>query len=143
MSTRLSHPAESRASNGIFFRVVGEGEPLRLLHGVMATGEMFDPLVPFLQSGFRMLIPDLRGHGKSGELPGPYDVPALAADLDPVIAESGFERCAVLGYSHGGAVAQQLAHARPESVRRMMLACCTQRCNAQGACGGGRVPIAP
>ena len=101
---------------------------MRLLHGVMATGEMFDPLVPFLQSGFRMLIPDLRGHGKSGELPGPYDVPALAADLDPVIAESGFERCAVLGYSHGGAVAQQLAHAKPESVRRMMLAC-TYACN--------------
>ena len=66
MSTRLSHPAVYRASNGIFFRVVGEGEPLRLLLGVMATGEMFDPLVPFLQSGFRMLIPDLRGHGKSG-----------------------------------------------------------------------------
>ena len=87
MSTRLSHPAESRASNGIFFKIVGEGVPLLLLHGVMASGEMFDPLVPFLQSGFRMLIPDLRGHGKSGELTGPYDVPALAADLDAVIAE--------------------------------------------------------
>ena len=146
MPTRLPHPAESRASNGIFFKVVGEGEPLLLLHGVMATGEMFDPLVPLLKSGFRMLIPDLRGHGKSGELPGPYDVPALAADLDAVIAEAGFERCAVLGYSHGGAVAQQLAHAKPESLRRMMLACtylCVQRCNAQGAYGGGRVPIAP
>jgi pimeloyl-ACP methyl ester carboxylesterase len=68
MSARLPHPAESRASNGIFFKVVGEGEPLLLLHGVVATGEMFGPLVPLLQSGFRMQIPDLRGHGKSGEL---------------------------------------------------------------------------
>ena len=39
-----------------------------LLHGVVATGEMFGPLVPLLQSGFRMQIPDLRGHGNSGEL---------------------------------------------------------------------------
>jgi pimeloyl-ACP methyl ester carboxylesterase len=36
-----------------------------------------------------MLIPDLRGHGKSGELPGPYDVPELTSDLDAVLEESG------------------------------------------------------
>lgn len=34
-----------------------------------------------------MLIPDLRGHGKSGELPGPYDVPELTSDLDAVLEE--------------------------------------------------------
>jgi len=123
MSTRALLTDEFRASNGIFFRVVGEGEPLMLLHGVMVTGEMFDPLLPFLQSEFCMLIPDLRGHGKSSKLRGPYDVPALAADLDVVMAESGFRSCAVLGYSHGGAVAQQLARMNPASVRRMILAC--------------------
>jgi 3-oxoadipate enol-lactonase len=128
MSTGPPYPAESRASNGIFFKVVGAGEPLLLLHGLMATGAMFDPLLPFLQSGFRMLIPDLRGHGRSGDLPGPYDVPALAADLGAVMTEAGFVRCAVLGYSHGGAVAQQLAHAEPAKVRAMMLAC-TYACN--------------
>jgi pimeloyl-ACP methyl ester carboxylesterase len=128
MSARPSCPAEFRASNGIFFKTVGDGEPLLLLHGLMATGEMFGPLVAPLQDRFRMLIPDLRGHGKSGGLPGPYDVPALAADLETVMAEAGFERCAVLGYSHGGAVAQQLAHTRPARVSRMMLAC-TYACN--------------
>ena len=60
---------------------------------------------------------------------GPYDVPALAADLDVVLAESGFEHCAVMGYSHGGAVAQQLAHTRPAAVSRLILAC-TYACNA-------------
>jgi 3-oxoadipate enol-lactonase len=110
---------EYRASNGIFFKVIGHGEPLLLLHGLMVTGAMFDPLV---------LIPDLRGHGNSGDVSGPYDVAGLAADLDAVIAEAGFERCAVLGYSHGGAVAQQLAHTRPASVSKMMLAC-TYACN--------------
>ena len=73
---------EHRASNGIFFRIEGEGEPLLLLHGLMATGAMFDPLVELLRDRFRMLIPDLRGHGKSGDLDSPYDVAALTADLD-------------------------------------------------------------
>lgn len=117
-----------RASNGIFYRIEGEGEPLLLLHGVMVSGAMFDPLAALLRDRFRMLIPDLRGHGKSGDLGGPYDVAALAADLDTVLTEARFDRCAVMGYSHGGAVAQQLAHTRPAVVSRLILAC-TYACN--------------
>jgi 3-oxoadipate enol-lactonase len=127
MSTPAA-PKDYRASNGIFFRIEGEGEPLLLLHGVMAAGAMFDPLVELLRDRFRMLIPDLRGHGKSGDLDGPYDVAALASDLDTVLAEARFNRCAVMGYSHGGAVAQQFARTRPASVGRLILAC-TYACN--------------
>jgi 3-oxoadipate enol-lactonase len=114
---------EYRAPNGIFYKVTGNGEPLLLLHGLLVSGAMFDPLLTLLQSSFCMIIPDLRGHGKSGDLSGPYDVPALAADLDSVLKQAGFESCAVLGYSHGGAVAQQLAHTRPALVNKMMLTC--------------------
>jgi pimeloyl-ACP methyl ester carboxylesterase len=119
---------ERRAANGIFFRIAGKGEPLVLLHGLMASGTMFDPLVELLQGRFSMLIPDLRGHGKSGNLGGPYDVATLTADLDIVLAEAGFDRFAVIGYSHGGAVAQQLAHSRPAALSKLMLAC-TYACN--------------
>jgi 3-oxoadipate enol-lactonase len=119
---------EHRASNGIFYRVEGKGEPILLLHGLMATGIMFDPLIELLRDRFCMLIPDLRGHGRSGDLDGPYDVAALAADLDIVLAEARFNRCAVMGYSHGGAVAQQLAHTRPAVVSDLMLVC-TYACN--------------
>jgi 3-oxoadipate enol-lactonase len=89
---------------------------------------MFDPLIELLKDQFRMLIPDLRGHGKSGDLNGPYDVAALAADLDILLVEARFNRCAVMGYSHGGAIAQQLAHTRPAVVSKLMLAC-TYACN--------------
>src|SRR5262249_43801260 len=119
---------EHRASNGIFYRIEGEGEPLLLLHGLMVSGAMFDPLVELLRAEFRMLIPDLRGHGKSGDLGGPYDVAALTADLDVVLAEAHFDRSAVMGYSHGGAVAQQLAHTRPGVISRLVLTC-TYACN--------------
>jgi pimeloyl-ACP methyl ester carboxylesterase len=120
--------SEYRASNGIYFRVEGDGEPLLLLHGVMAAGAMFDPLVELLRDRFQMLVPDLRGHGRSGDLGGPYDVQALTSDLDVVLADAGFARCAVMGYSHGGAVAQQFARTRPAAIRRLILAC-TYACN--------------
>jgi 3-oxoadipate enol-lactonase len=55
-------------------------------------------------------------------------VAALASDLDIVLVEARFDRCAVMGYSHGGAVAQQLAHARPAAVGKLILAC-TYACN--------------
>ena len=128
MATRATSQ-EYRASNGIFFRIEGKGEPLLLLHGLLATGTMFDPLVELLRARFRMLVPDLRGHGKSGDLDGPYDVATLTADLDIMLAEAGFSRCVVMGYSHGGAVAQQLAHTRPAVVSKLILAC-TYACNA-------------
>jgi pimeloyl-ACP methyl ester carboxylesterase len=120
---------DGRASNGIFYRVVGAGEPLLLLHGIMVSGDMFDPLVALLSDRFRVLIPDLRGHGRSGALPGPYDVATLAADLDTVRSEAGFKRCAVMGYSHGGAVAQRVARDRPDGVTKLYL-CCTYARNA-------------
>jgi pimeloyl-ACP methyl ester carboxylesterase len=46
-----------RVPNGLAYREVGRGQPLLLLHGLMAGGEMFDPLVERLQDDFRMLIP--------------------------------------------------------------------------------------
>jgi len=119
---------EGYAANGIYFRTIGDGAPLLLLHGLMATGAMFDPFAELLKDRFLMLIPDLRGHGKSCSLPGPYDVPALAADLPVVLSELGVQKCAVLGYSHGGAVAQQFAHTQSARVEKLMLVC-TYACN--------------
>jgi 3-oxoadipate enol-lactonase len=125
---RIISMSMRRASNGIYYRIEGEGPPLLLLHGLMVSGKMFDPLIEFFGNRFQLLIPDLRGHGKSGDLPGPYDVPALAADLDAVLAAEGLTRCAVMGYSHGGAVAQQFAHTKPNAVGKLILTC-TYACN--------------
>src|ERR1700750_2270202 len=105
-----------RAPNGLAYREVGRGQPPLLLHGLMAAGEMFDPLVERLQDDFRMLIPDLRGHAGSGHLAPPYDSATLARDVMQLMDEVGFQRGLVLGYSHGGTVAQELARMRPQAV---------------------------
>jgi 3-oxoadipate enol-lactonase len=125
-------PGDYRASNGTFYRIVGSGEPLLLLHGLLASGAMFDPFITLLQDRFCMLVPDLRGHGRSAELPPPYSVEQMTADLDAVRTEAGFTRGLVLGYSHGGTVAQQLARNHPEAVSRLLLGC-TYACNVATA----------
>jgi pimeloyl-ACP methyl ester carboxylesterase len=117
-----------REPNGLAWREVGRGQPLLLLHGLMVAGEMFDPLVERLQDSFRMLIPDLRGHGDSGDLGGPYDSATMAQDVLRVMDEAGFSHGLVLGYSHGGTVAQELARARPQAVDGLFLTC-TYACN--------------
>ena len=70
-----------------------------------------------------MVIPDLRGHGKSSDLPGPYNVETMAADVNALMPEAGFASGIVLGYSHGGAVAQQLARTNARAVSKLILTC--------------------
>src|SRR5919202_750447 len=108
--------AENRESS-IFFRQLGEGYPLVLVHGLMVTGEMFEPVMGAFAERHRVVVPDLRGHGRSARLPGPYAVDRLASDLAELLDSLGVESADVLGYSQGGAVAQWLARDHPERVR--------------------------
>lgn len=107
----------------LFFRRAGHGHALLLIHGLLVNGAMFDSLLPTLTRRHEVIVPDLRGFGRSRRLPGPYGVPRLAADLAALLDALHLETADVLGYSQGGAVAQQFAHAYPGRVRRLVLAC--------------------
>ena|SRR5882672_34499 len=107
----------------LYFTDRGSGPPLLLVHGLMVTGDMFDPVVDQFATRHRVIVPDLRGHGRSRALPPPYMVRQLAADLSRLLDHLGIESTGVLGYSQGGAVAQQLALDHPEQCRRLVLAC--------------------
>jgi pimeloyl-ACP methyl ester carboxylesterase len=101
----------------------GSGPPLLLVHGLMVTGEMFEPILASLAARHRVVVPDLRGHGHSRALGPPYTVAQLAADLARLLDHLGIASAAVLGYSQGGAVAQQLAVDHPARCSRLVLAC--------------------
>jgi len=110
-------------SEHLYFTEHGAGPPLLLIHGVMVTGEMFQPVIERFATQHRVIIPDLRGHGRSRGLPPPYTVARLATDLSNLLDELGIESTAVLGYSQGGAVAQQLVLDHPTRCARLVLAC--------------------
>lgn len=107
----------------VYLDLGGNGTPLLLIHGLMVSGAMYQPVLPALSLHYRVLAPDLRGHGRSGSLPGPYHVEQLAHDLMQLLDDLQIDTVNVLGYSQGGAVAQQFAHDYPRRVNSLMLAC--------------------
>jgi len=88
----------------------------------MVTGEMFEPVAGELAQRHRLIVPDLRGSGRSRHLAPPYSVEQQAADLAQLLGRLNIDAADVLGYSQGGAVAQQLALDHPNRVRRLILA---------------------
>jgi pimeloyl-ACP methyl ester carboxylesterase len=125
---RMHNPAHARVQPALiptrlFVQQSGAGTPLLLIHGLMASGAMFQPVLPAFATHYRVIVPDLRGHGRSGALPGPYRVEQLAHDLTPLLDDLQVEAADILGYSQGGAVAQQFARDYPKRVRCLVLAC--------------------
>ena len=88
----------------------------------MATGEMFEPVLDAFTEHHRLAVSDLRGHGRSSHLPGPYAVEKLAEDLAQLLDDLDVESAGVFGYSQGGAVAQQRARRYPHRARHLVLA---------------------
>lgn len=107
----------------VHVREHGSGPPLLLVHGVMISGEMFEPVIERLARRFRVIVPDLRGHGHSRGLPPPYDATVMASDLVQLLDALGLPPVAVLGYSQGGAIAQQFVLDHPSRCSRLVLAC--------------------
>jgi pimeloyl-ACP methyl ester carboxylesterase len=93
----------------LFWDCAGAGEPLLLLHGIGSTHDDFVALRPRLDAQYRVLAPDLPGHGRS---PALARRPTIAAIADAVIAdldELGVARVHVLGNSIGARVGLELA----------------------------------
>ena len=111
------------SSEFIYFTERGSGPPLLLVHGLMITGEMFEPVIEHLAARHRVIVPDLRGHGRSRGLPPPYTAAQLASDLSRLLDYLGIDSTSVLGYSQGGAIAQQLVLDHPQRCDRLVLAC--------------------
>lgn len=107
----------------LFTRQYGEGEPLILVHGLLATGEVFEPVIESFARRHRVIVPDMRGHGRSFRLPGPYTAERMAKDLAELLDAEGVESVGVLGYSQGGTVAQRFARDYPDRTRYLMLVC--------------------
>ena len=108
-----------------FVRELGDPEApvLVLIHGWNFDGEMaFHKLAPLLATRYRVVVPDLRNHGKSDRIRGSFDLGDVAEEVDATIDALGIAKpVAILGYSMGGMVAQELALRHPESLYALVL----------------------
>ncbi|MGH2938398.1 MAG: alpha/beta fold hydrolase [Solirubrobacterales bacterium] len=101
----------------------GSGPPLMMLMGTGSTMSEWDPaLLPLFARHHRLVMFDYPGTGWSGPWRGPRTFAGLADEVARFMAAIGVDRAAVLGWSMGGFVAQQLAIRHPSRVTRLVLA---------------------
>jgi len=94
---------------------------LLCLHGVTGHGERFRRLAEQRWSKrFRVIAPDLRGHGRS-EWEPPWTFETHVADIVETLDALGVEQADVAGHSFGGRLVLELAAAHPERLRRAVL----------------------
>jgi pimeloyl-ACP methyl ester carboxylesterase len=104
--------------------VDGHGPPLLLINGLGANIELWQPLRAQLR-GRQTVAFDSPGVGGSPRAPRLLRMHDLAEILDGLLSQLGLESVDVLGYSLGGAIAQEFARQYPRRVRRLVLAATT------------------
>ncbi|MFE6862674.1 alpha/beta fold hydrolase [Nocardia sp. NPDC057668] len=95
--------------------------PVVLVHGMGGDGHTWDRFAGQLaRRGRRVIIPDLRGHGRSAHA-GSYLFPEFGADVLRLVERLGVERVDLVGHSLGGYAVSWVAMERPELVRRLVI----------------------
>ena len=105
----------------IAYQDVGSGEALLLLHGMAGSSETWRAIIPQLSRRYRVVAPDLIGHGQSAKPRGDYSLGAFAVWLRDLLDELGVTRATVVGHSLGGGVAMQFVYQHPDYCQRLIL----------------------
>jgi 3-oxoadipate enol-lactonase len=105
----------------IFFEDIGAGPPVVLGHSFLCSGKMWRAQVSALGSRFRVINPDLRGHGRSSEVSRPFSLYDAVSDVVAVLDRLRIERAVWCGLSVGGMVALRAALTCPDRVSGLIL----------------------
>ena len=115
----------------LYFEIHGTGEPLLLLHGFSGSSQDWVPSLAQWGIKFRLILPDLRGHGCSGILSKPFRHSDAATDLFALLDHLGIHACKGVGISGGGNVLLHMAARQPERITAMVLVSATPYFPAQ------------
>ena len=105
----------------IYYQERGQGEPLLLLMGFGADGNVWEKHAAVYEKHFRCITLDNGGVGKSDAPQGPYTTAMMAGDTAAVMDHLGISSAKIAGISMGGAIAQELALHYPEKVNCLVL----------------------
>lgn len=95
--------------------------PLVLLHSLGTTGHLWDAQAADLARSFRVIRPDLRGHGLTQATPGPYSLKIFADDLTALLHQLDVQAFSLAGVSLGGLIAQYFCTENPQRVTALVL----------------------
>ena len=97
------------------------GEPIIMLHGYSDSWMSYSTVLPLLDSKYRVYILDQRGHGESDRPAGGYALQQFADDVIAFMDVMGINQATLVGHSMGSFVAQHVAVAAPDRVKRLVL----------------------
>ncbi len=98
-----------------------DGAPVVFSNSLGTDYRLWDPILPLLPPGLRIIRYDKRGHGLSSCPPAPYSMGALITDAERLLDHLGVKDCLFVGLSIGGMIAQGLAVKRLDLVRAMVI----------------------
>jgi len=105
----------------MYYETRGEGEPLVLLHGGGGIGANWDLIFRELPGGYRLIVPDLRGHGRSTNPSLGFSFQQSALDVFAMLDLLGIERCKAIGLSLGAKTLLHMATQQPRRIEAMVL----------------------
>ena len=115
----------------VVYWVLGDGPPVVLLHPFPASHEFWLPVAEALSSRYRLILPDLRGHGESGAGEGPASMQKHARDLIRVLDDARIGRAPFIGVSIGGYILFEIW--RQHRARISALGLCNTKAPADNA----------
>jgi pimeloyl-ACP methyl ester carboxylesterase len=124
MSTDVTGTGRYADINGLhlYYETHGTGRPLVLIHGGLASGETFGPVLATLAADHQVILPDLQGHGRTADIDRPLDIRLMADDIAALIDHLGLDKPDLVGYSMGGGVAFQVAVKYPDKIGKLVMA---------------------
>jgi len=90
-------------------------------HGYAGVGESWEFQITHFASKYRVIVPDLRGHGQSDAPFSQYTMNELTSDLYTILKTLGVKTCILVGHSFGGSVCVEYAHRYPETLDKLVL----------------------
>lgn len=104
----------------LFYREVGEGPPMVILHGLFGSSDNWFTQAKMLGEKYRVYLVDQRNHGQSPHS-DEHDYKLLAEDLKNFLAEKSIADPIIIGHSMGGKTAMNLAVAHPELLKVLIV----------------------
>ncbi len=102
------------------FRVLGEGEPVIVLHGIFGSSDNWQTVGKSLSEKFAVYLVDLRNHGQSPHS-DEMNYPVMARDIKALIEEETGGSAHIVGHSMGGKVAMELATTFPQAIKSLVV----------------------
>lgn len=98
----------------LFYSDRGKGECIVLLHGYLESGKVWSGFAEQFEDGFRFIIPDLPGHGKSGSWGKVHSMDEIASAVKTILDKEGVHKIFLAGHSMGGYVTMAFADLYPD-----------------------------